>query len=70
MKPEHKAILSIIEQFLEKCPEQRFGQALFNLGINEFTDKKDPQAFHWNLRDIYNDKDGDILGRIIDPSGK
>lgn len=47
--------------YLENNPNQRFGQALFNLAINEF---KENEGFQ--LRDIYGDSDLKILNRIED----
>lgn len=64
MKPEHKAILTIIEQFLDKYPEQRFGQALFNLNINQFSIPTNPAQCGYLLKDIYNDSDEKILERM------
>jgi hypothetical protein len=63
MNKRQKSILKLIGQFLEKYPEQRFGQALCNLGINEFADKTNPSAKKHLLRNIYNDSDNDILQR-------
>jgi len=64
MKKEHKEILEEISKYLENNPEQRFGQALFNLNINEFADKKNPEWKSFLLRDIYNDRDSEILDNI------
>ena len=61
MKKEHKEILTLIENYLEANPEQRFGQALFNLNINQFTEWKPGNN---QLRDIYNDYDSAILKRV------
>ncbi|WP_177764435.1 hypothetical protein [Flavobacterium sp. I3-2] len=60
MKKEHTEIIKHIVTYLEENPTQRFGQALFNLGINEF--KKNESEFE--LRDIYNDADNEIIKRI------
>nr|WP_239524947.1 hypothetical protein [Leptobacterium flavescens] len=49
---------------MEKNPEQRFGQAIFNLGINEFQKVTDPGNPKYTLRDIHNDDDKEILNRI------
>jgi len=65
MKESHKVILQIVGQFLGKYPDQRFGQALYNLGINEFADKVNPEIKEHLLKDIYSDSDRDILKRII-----
>jgi hypothetical protein len=59
--------LKIVERILdsmEKNPELRFGQILFNLGINEFVDMANPEKGGHLFRDIYNDTDIDILNRI------
>ncbi len=63
MKKEHKLILDLISSYLEKYPDQRFGQAIFNLGVNEFI-KNDSSLPTYNLRDIYNDEDSVIIKRI------
>lgn len=59
MEHEHDIILNKLKAFLEKYPNQRFGQALFNLGINQLTENEEFQ-----LRDIYGDTDSEILNRI------
>lgn len=59
-----KKILKILTKYLENNPTIRFGQALTNLNINEFADKKNPHHKNYLLRDIYNDSDEDILARI------
>ena len=64
MKKEHKIILDLLEMYLEKNPSQRFGQALFNLGINEFQETTDPRNPNYKLRDIHGDNDLDIIERI------
>ncbi|BFP40029.1 hypothetical protein FGF1_08740 [Flavobacteriaceae bacterium GF1] len=64
MKKEHKLIIEKINQYLENHPDQRFGQAIFNLGINEFQKTTDPRNPSYNLRDIYNDSDSEINKRI------
>ncbi len=59
MKKEHNILLEYLKAHLEQNPSERFGQAIFNLGINEFVSDEDDQ-----LRDIYYDKDSDIIDRI------
>ncbi|MGL2966112.1 hypothetical protein [Flavobacterium sp. XGLA_31] len=59
MNTAQKEILDKLRTYLEKNPNQRFGQVLFNLGINEFMENKEFQ-----LRDIYGDADSEILNRI------
>ncbi|WP_204161795.1 hypothetical protein [Dokdonia sp. Dokd-P16] len=63
MKKEHKLILDILSSYLERYPDQRFGQAIFNPGINEFI-KNNSSRPTYNLRDIYNDEDSVIIKRI------
>lgn len=64
MKKEHKLIIEKLNQYLENHPDQRFGQAIFNLGINEFQKTTDPRNPNYNLRNIYNDSDLEINKRI------
>ncbi|MBB4803340.1 hypothetical protein HNP37_003415 [Flavobacterium nitrogenifigens] len=64
MKQEHKIILELLASYLEENPSQRFGQALFNLSINEFQKTADPRNPNYNIRDIHGDNDLDILERI------
>lgn len=64
MKPEHFEIVELISMYLAENPSQRFGQALFNLGINEFPKNSKPEDS--GLRDIHADKDTAIQGRIKD----
>ncbi|MGX9985909.1 hypothetical protein [Soonwooa purpurea] len=61
MKQQHVEIIELISEFLKKYPNQRFGQALFNLAVNEF---KNDAENEFQLRDIYNDSDDEILMRI------
>jgi hypothetical protein len=61
MTNNQQQILEQIAHYLENNPGQRFGQALFNLGINQF---KDTPGEEYQLRDIYNDPDTEILHRI------
>ena len=64
MKKEHKIIIDLIYNYLENHPDQRFGQALFNLGINEFQKTTEPKNSNLDIRNIHNDKDDEILKRI------
>jgi hypothetical protein len=59
MTTAQKEILDKLQTYLENNPNQRFGQALFNLAINEFKENVEFQ-----LRDIYGDADSEILNRI------
>ncbi|BCY27862.1 hypothetical protein [Flavobacterium okayamense] len=64
MKKEHNEIINLISDYLNQHPDQRFGQAIFNIGINEFLNKVDPEKDDFRIRDIYNDQDSDIINRI------
>jgi hypothetical protein len=64
MNSSAKEILNKIETRLKENPSERFAQALFNLGINEFEDKSNPESKGFLLRDIYNDTDKYILDKI------
>lgn len=64
MKKEHKIIIDLIYTYLENHPDQRFGQALFNLGINEFQKTTDPKISNLDIRNIHNDNDTEIIKRI------
>lgn len=64
MKKEHREILDLLEKYLESAPEQRFGQALYNLKINQHTNEKEPWKTDFRIVDIYNDRDKDILERV------
>ena len=58
MNETKKEILKMIEEFLNENPNQRFGQALFNLNVIEFQNDSE------EIRDIYNDLDEEILLRL------
>jgi hypothetical protein len=64
MKLEHKTIINLISDYLEKNPEQRFSQVLFNLNINQFSNQENPEEIKFLLRDIYSDSDEDVIKRI------
>lgn len=64
MNTTQSEILAIIEDYLIKHPGIRFTQALFNLGINEFADKINPETQKFHLRDVYSDGDSKVLDRI------
>lgn len=66
LKDVHRQILTKIEHLLREAPDQRFGQALFNLDINQFKNPNNPDQENHLLRDIYNDNDEDILKRMRD----
>ena len=58
MKKEHAIIIKAISDLLVAHPELRFGQALFNLNINQFyPDGSEP-------RDIFYDTDEIIVKRL------
>ena len=64
MKANHQDILDALSEYLEQYPDQRFTQALFNLGVNEFKTPKDTSLSQHALRDVYNDSDESVLKRI------
>lgn len=64
-KKEHQEILNLISDYLANHYDQRFGQALFNLGINEFVNKSEPAKENYKIRDIHGDSDEKIMERII-----
>lgn len=64
MTEEHRIILKAIEEALNRDPELRFGQVLFNLGVNEFVNPENPSEANYRMRDIHGDKDSDIIARI------
>ncbi|WP_216595959.1 hypothetical protein [Flammeovirga sp. OC4] len=63
-KKEHQEILDLISEYLSNHYSQRFGQALFNLRINEFVNKEDPSKENYKIRDIHGDSDEKILKRL------
>jgi hypothetical protein len=58
-------IAVLLTEYLEKNPNIRFTQALFNLGINEF-DKPYPEDSGPILRDPYNDPDEIVEKKVCD----
>ena len=64
MKEEHKIILNLLSEYLTSNPDLRFGQALFNLRINEFTDRDNPEKTSYSIRDIHGDRDDVMIQRI------
>lgn len=65
-KEANKEILRILQQYIDENGEHlRFGQILFNLNINEFTNKVNPENGNFLLRDIYNDESSRILERML-----
>ena len=63
-KKEHQEILDLISDYLANDYDQRFGQAIFNLGINQFVNKIQPEKENYKIRDIHNDQDSVIIERI------
>lgn len=61
MKKLNKKIIELISDYIEQYPEQRFGQILFNLDINQFVNSKEYEP---KIRDIYYDSNKEILDRI------
>ncbi len=64
MNDEHVKIIDAISKYLELNPDLRFSQALFNLNINEFADKRSPERKGHLLRNICKDSDEKVWERI------
>ncbi len=64
LKKEHRIILDAIKTALIQNPNLRFGQVLFNLGINQFMTPENPSETNYKIRDIHGDKDSEIVERI------
>lgn len=63
-KKEHQEILNLVSDYLSNHYDQRFGQAMLNLGINEFVNKLDPGKNNFEFRRITGDSDIQIIDRI------
>ena len=61
MNKEHKEIINLISEYLSNNHSIRFGQALFNLDVNQFQNGMNPDK---GMRDIHGDKDDEIIKRI------
>lgn len=62
MKDKHKAILFLIQEYLEKNGEHlRFWQALYNLGVIEGKIEDDDRL---HIVDDYNISDEELLERV------
>lgn len=64
MEQYNQKILSSLTQYLIDNPDIRFGQALFNIGINQFANQTNPIVEKHQLRDIYNDENETIYKRL------
>lgn len=64
MNGQTQQILTKLTQYLIDNPETRFGQALMNIGVNQFASPTNPALEKHLLRDIYNDTNEQILKRI------
>lgn len=65
MNPNAKQILTLIEQYLNEYPNNRFTQALFNLKVLEFGGENTTLGGSpYLLRDCYYDSDAMVLKRI------
>ena len=56
--------MNAIERALNRHPDLRFGQALFNLDIYGFVCPENPAKADFRVRDIHADKDSTIIERI------
>ncbi len=61
---DNEKIMYLLGVYLNNNPSIRFTQALFNLGITEFADGKNPELKEYLLRNNYNDSDSNVVGRI------
>lgn len=64
LKKENQEIIDLISDYLANHYSQRFGQALFNLKVNEFFNNSNPAKEDYRIRDIHADADEKILERI------
>ena len=60
----HFRILNLISDYLDNNPDIRFTQALYNLCINEFNNKENPELDNFLFRDNHSDSDEYILKKI------
>ena len=49
----NRAILKILSNYVEKYPDIRFGQMLYNLGVNPHFDEESKETY-WNLNETIN----------------
>lgn len=63
LNPTQNAILAAIMSEMESG-NLRFTQILHNLDVNQFAHPTDPAQCNHQLRDNYNDRDTEVLGRI------
>jgi hypothetical protein len=62
---EFEEIIKILSLYKKSNPELRFGQILFNLGVNQFNNIENPEKDDFLLKDIHSDSDEEILKRIL-----
>lgn len=60
----NEEIIQILTEYAHEFPTERFGQLLFNLDINQFKDRDNPESANFLYRDIYGDSSEEILKRI------
>ncbi len=65
MTEHHRTIMQLLENYLDMHPDLRFGQALFNLGINQIDVHCVDAPGYMFMRDIYEDSDEIILDRML-----
>jgi len=58
-------IIKLLLIYKNSNPNLRFGQILFNLGVNKFNNQIEPEKDNYLLKDIYNDTDSEILNRML-----
>lgn len=64
MNQDYSIILYHLTEYLQQFPEIRFGQALFNLNINQFADQQVPENKDFLLRNNHHDSNESILKRL------
>lgn len=65
MTEHHRTIIQLLENYLDMHPNLRFGQALFNLGINQIDAHCVDVPGQMFLRDNYEDLDEKIIDRML-----
>lgn len=64
MESYNQKILTALTQCLLDNQDWRFGQALHNLGINEWANPINPASENYRLRDIHGDTNEKIYERV------
>lgn len=65
METYNQKILSALTQFLLDNPEIGFGDALHEIGINQYVNQTNPAQCDFTFRNICNDNNEQIYKRIL-----